>query len=110
MHCLESVQAPLEALHTYKNVRMRDDIDISRVFPLRGLDRSALDLGDRLNEYLKRSLTTESDIQDAFKGVLKAFERKFPGPIRSLCGIPMLSSAQYQSDLDAFVRGLNWSG
>ncbi|KAH6615021.1 heterokaryon incompatibility protein-domain-containing protein [Boeremia exigua] len=108
MHCLESIQAPQEILHTQNNARMRDDIDISRVFPLRGLGKSPLDLKERLNEYLKRSLTNDDDIQDAFKGVFVAFQRKFPGKIQSLCGIPIFSSQLLGSDLDAFVLGLNW--
>jgi hypothetical protein len=108
MHCLESIKAPQEILHTKNNARMRDDIDISRVFPLRGLGRSPLELEERLNEYLKRSLTIDDDIQDAFKGVFVAFQRKFPGKIQSLCGIPIFSSYLLSSDLDTFVLGLSW--
>ncbi|CZR65432.1 uncharacterized protein PAC_15332 [Phialocephala subalpina] len=32
MHCLESIYAPLEILHTFKNNRMRDQVEMSRVF------------------------------------------------------------------------------
>jgi hypothetical protein len=94
---------------THKNVRTWDDIDISRVFPLRGLGKSPLDLEQRLNEYLKRSLAIENDIQDAFKGIFAAFQRKFPDKIQSLCGIPIFSCQLLGSDLDAFVLGLHWS-
>jgi hypothetical protein len=109
MHCLESIRGPLEFLHTCKNVRMGVDIDMSRVFPHGGLGRSRFDVEDQLNEYLKRSLTSESDIQDAFKDILAAFERKFPGQIWSLCGIPIFSSVLRSSGSEAFVMGLAWS-
>ncbi|CAN9413657.1 unnamed protein product [Alternaria alternata] len=108
MHCLESVHGPLETLHTHKNVRMRDGIDVSRVFPLRGLGKSPYDLEERINEYLTRSLTNENDIQDAIKGVLAAFERKFPGKIQFLCGIPMIYNEPLSSESDHFVLGLSW--
>jgi hypothetical protein len=109
MQCLESIRGPLEFLHTCKNVRMGVDIDMSRVFPHGGLGRSRFDVEDQLNEYLKRSLTSESDIQDAFKDILAAFERKFPGQIWSLCGIPIFSSVLRSSGSEAFVMGLAWS-
>jgi hypothetical protein len=108
MHCLESIQGPLETLHTHKNVRMRDDIDISRVFPLRGLGKSQCDLKERIDEYLKRSLTNENDIHDAIKGILAAFERKFPGKIRCIYGIPMIHNEPLPRESDRFVMGLSW--
>ncbi|KIW15980.1 hypothetical protein PV08_06030 [Exophiala spinifera] len=108
MHCLESIRAPLTGLHVYKNVRMRDNVEISRVFPLRGLGKSVDDLEGRLTEYLQRSLTFESDILDAFRGVLAAFERMFPLELKSLCGIPIFHTMDIESDLDALVHGLSW--
>jgi Heterokaryon incompatibility protein (HET) len=108
MHCLESIQMPLKDLHIYNNIRMQDNVDISRVFPLRGLGKSQFDLNARLNEYLERSLTFEKDILDAFKGVLVAFERKFPLRVRTLCGIPILIPNISMSDLDGLVLGLSW--
>jgi hypothetical protein len=108
MHCLESIDASLEALHIHKNVRMRDNIEISRVFPLRGLGKNLEDIEKRLNEYLQRSLTTEADILNAFRGVLVAFERKFPHGIRTLCGIPIYISGVTGSSLDALAFGLLW--
>ncbi|RFU24004.1 hypothetical protein B7463_g12333, partial [Scytalidium lignicola] len=82
MHCLENIYAPLESLHTSKIVRMRDKVEISRAFHLHGLGRKLEDLEDQLREYLGRSLTFESDILDAFKGVLAAFERKPSKPVK----------------------------
>ena len=109
MHCLESILAPLEELHIHKNIRMRDMVEISRVFPVRGLGKNLDDLNNRLNEYLKRSLKFEIDILDAFRGVLAAFENKFGRRIRSLCGIPLFIPDLLGSELDALVLGLSWS-
>lgn len=108
MHCLESIHGPLETLHTHKNVRMRDDIDISRIFPLLGLGKSQHDLNKRIDEYLKRSLTNENDIHDAIKGILAAFERKFPGKVRCFCGIPMIDNEPLSRESDRFLLGLSW--
>lgn len=108
MHCLESIDASLQTLHIRRNTRMRDKVDISRVFPLRGLGKSPSDLEERLNEYLQRSLSTEMDILDAFKGVLVAFGRKF-FLLESLCGIPIYRPELFETGLEALVSGLMWS-
>ncbi|KAL0941519.1 tol protein [Colletotrichum truncatum] len=108
MHCLESIQISLERLHIHKNIRMQDNVDMSRVFPLRGLGKSTNDLEDRLGEYLRRDLTFDSDILDAFRGVLSAFEHKFSTPMKSLHGIPIYSTLFSTTDLEAFVFGLSW--
>jgi hypothetical protein len=110
MHCPESIRAPLTGLYTYKNIRMRDNVGISKVFPLRGLGKSPNDLERRLNEYLQRSLTFESDILDAFKGVIAAFERRFPFEFQSLCGIPIVTQKVFfgSDQVDALVTSLSW--
>ena len=87
---------------------MRDMVEISRVFPLRGLGKSPDDLGERLNEYLQRSLTFESDVLDAFRGVLAAFERMFPLKVQSFCGIPIFTDDFFRNDFDALVSSLSW--
>ncbi|KAF4615544.1 hypothetical protein G7Y89_g15317 [Cudoniella acicularis] len=109
MHCLESIYAPLEILHTFKNNRMRDQVEMSRVFPLRGLGKYPKHLADRLNEYLERSLTFEKDILDAFRGILTAFEREFSSPVKSFCGIPIFCGTLSTVNLEALVFGLSWS-
>ena len=109
MHCLESIRAPLKDLHIYKNARMRDKVEISRVFPIRGLGKSPVDLEKRLNEYLQRSFTFESDILDAFRGVLAAFERMFAWGAQNLCGVPIFTTKSFGNDLDALVVSLSWS-
>ncbi|KAJ0124011.1 tol protein [Diaporthe amygdali] len=108
MHCLESIQIPLERLHIHNNSRMQDDVDMSRVFPRRELGKSIMDLDDRLQEYLRRDLTFDSDILNAFRGVLSAFEHRFPKRMKSLHGIPIYSNPFSTTDLEAFVFGLSW--
>ncbi|KAK4118452.1 HET-domain-containing protein, partial [Parathielavia appendiculata] len=74
MHCAESIQAPLKPLHTQNKDRMRDAVNMSRVFPLHTVGRNPAALRDRIGEFLQRSLTFEADILDAFRGVLAAYE------------------------------------
>jgi hypothetical protein len=109
MHCLESIYAPLEILHTHNNNRMRDQVEMSRVFPLRGLGKYPKHLESRLNEYLKRSLTFENDILDAFRGILTAFEREFSSRAKSFCGIPIFGKTPSTVNLEALVFGMSWS-
>lgn len=108
MHCIESINGPLEILHTHKNLQMQDDINMFRAFPRGGLGHSPFNLEERINECLERSLTDENDIQDAFKGVFAAFERKFPGKAWGLCGIPVIGHDLPTSDGAPFVLGLSW--
>lgn len=109
MHCLESIYAPLEILHTNNKNRMRDKVKMSRVFPLRGLGKYPSDCEHRLNEYLSRSLTFEKDILDAFRGVLTAFEREFLNSVKSFCGILIFCKTHSTVALDALILGMSWS-
>jgi hypothetical protein len=105
MHCLENISLPLKTLHTKDLQRMRDSVNISRVWPLRGLGKSPADLDDRIEEYaFKKQLTYPNDILDAFEGVLSRFNRMNP-PARNLAGVPV-----YQSDdiTASLIVGLSW--
>lgn len=70
MHCLETISTPLEALHTNNRQRFRDPVDISRVWPLRGLGKFAADLEGRIEEYARRTLSYQSDAFDTLKAFL----------------------------------------
>lgn len=109
MHCLESIYAPLEMLHTHDKNRMRDKVGMSRAFPIRGLGKYPKHLQDRLNEYLERTLSREKDTLIAFRGVLAAFERDFSSPLKSFCGIPIFCKTLSTVALEAFVFGMSWS-
>jgi len=103
MHCLESIRSPLKELHILKITRMRDNVDISRLFPLRRLGKSPDDFEERLTEYLEKSLTFESDVLDAFKCVLAAFKQMFPFKVQRLCGILILITSIFGSKQDSLV-------
>jgi hypothetical protein len=104
MHCLESIHAPLKPLHIQNGARMRDSVDMSRVFPHRTVGEEPSVLPSRINEYLQRSLTFEKDILDAFRGVLAAYERQFSGSRRTLAAI----SVPATPSLTALASCLSW--
>jgi hypothetical protein len=116
MHCLEGLRAPLELLHTQNKTRMRDEVDISRVFPHRTIGKQWYTLEHRIAEYLGKSLTYDSDILNAFKCILAAHERRFSASTRILAGIPIpvnfLSRTHTESVFPisyGLGEGLSWS-
>jgi hypothetical protein len=104
MHCLESIHAPLKPLHTQNGARMRDRVNLSRVFPHRTVGKEPSVLSSRINEYLRRSLSYEGDILDAFRGVLAAYERQFSSSRRTLAALPVPVGAA----LTALTSCLSW--
>jgi hypothetical protein len=107
MHCLESIQAPLGALHTNNNTQMRDPVNMSRVFPHRTLGRTEKELDMRVSEYLRRTLTFQNDIHNAFRGILAAHEREFSASTRILAGL-RIQRVTSISALNGLVNGLLW--
>ncbi|KAK4034646.1 tol protein [Parachaetomium inaequale] len=107
MHCLESIQAPLEPLHTQDNSQMRDGVDMFRVFPHRTVGKEPYMLQTRIREYLERSLTFDDDILNAFRGVLAAYERQFSASTRILAGL-RIAVGPAERALAALARGLSW--
>ncbi|RMJ16441.1 hypothetical protein CDV36_003908 [Fusarium kuroshium] len=62
-----------------------------------------------VNEYSMRELTFETDILDAFKGILRAFE-SLEAPVQNLCGVPLYSlDLPRMTNTDALVYGLSWN-
>lgn len=104
MHCPETISAPLAALHTRNLQRLRDCVEIGRVWPLRGLGKFPADLDDRILEYAKKRLSYPSDALNAFEGVFARFEA-MKSPVRNLCGIPIYASNNVTASL---IVGLSW--
>lgn len=104
MHCLETISAPLTALHTRGLEHMRDSVDISRLWPLRGLGKHPADLEERIIEYASRELSFPSDALNAFEGVLRKF-KTMEHPVRNICGVPVFDSNDITASL---VIGLSW--
>ncbi|RSL52711.1 hypothetical protein CEP53_007987 [Fusarium sp. AF-6] len=62
-----------------------------------------------VTEYSKRDLTFKTDILDAFKGILRAFE-SLESPVQNLCGVPLYSlDLPKMTNTDALVYGLSWN-
>jgi len=107
MHCVETIAAPLVPLHTVDGQRMRDAVDMGRIWPLRGVGKYPLELAERITEYAPRSLTYPSDALHAFEGVLREFATMERSPVPNLCGIPLFKTEE--SDITAsLVIGLSW--
>ncbi|KAK3312375.1 heterokaryon incompatibility protein-domain-containing protein [Apodospora peruviana] len=101
-----TITAPLKALHTRDMQRLRDPVQICRVWPLRGLGKYAADLEDRIEEYSAKELSFPDDALNAFEGVLAKFEAMDP-PVRSLCGLPIYDSCD-DNVTTSLVIGLSW--
>jgi hypothetical protein len=77
---------PLKSLHGNRN--LREDVDTYRLYPNVGIAKRPEDFVMRVNEFMKRSLSYESDILNAISGVFKVFE-KASSPVRQICGVPI---------------------
>jgi hypothetical protein len=86
---------------------MRDAVDMSRIFPRRILGKREKDLDMLIREYMNRSLSFQSDIHNAFKGILAAYEREFSASTRILAGLRIQRGTGI-SALHGLVRGLLW--
>lgn len=89
MTYLESISVPLGTNEPESRRHSRQCFDFTQVFPAQSIGLKPYDIEDRINEYLTgKTLTNKGDLLDAFKGVLSAYERKFPSRFRSFYGIP----------------------
>ncbi|CAH0027645.1 unnamed protein product [Clonostachys rhizophaga] len=88
MHCLESIKFPLNSVPVYTRWGPR----FGKVFPTEEIYDGLDSFYQRLNDYLTRSLSYESDTLNAFNGILKEFET---GPentrLFSFIGLPISS-------------------
>lgn len=106
MHCVETLTVPLGLLHTNNRRRMRDSVDMSRVWPLRGNGKHPTDLEERIVEYVKRKLTYSADALQAFDGILSKFEA-MEYPVPSICGIPLFGTED-DNITSSLIIGLSW--
>ena len=111
MHCTESYLVDLRALHSQKRV-FHEKVDFGRAFPSLGDLRKPHTISDRINEFLKRDLSFDSDALDAITGILKIY-RDLREPINFFCGLPIFSKASsvlkdVNSMTDILVEALLW--
>jgi hypothetical protein len=116
MHCFESINLPLDYMHTKpgvhaKNSRFREGTTYARVFPLVSVARRADDYLNRVNEYVQRVMSYDCDALNAILGVLKVFE-KLPLPVYHHWGIPLFSLYTKDSRktdwTTSYAIGLTW--
>jgi hypothetical protein len=87
MHCFESISMPLSSLHVENGQTLREDVERYRLYPNISIAKTQDDWVKRINEYVGRSLSHQSDFLNAILGVLKVFKRTNP-PIYHFWGIP----------------------
>jgi Heterokaryon incompatibility protein (HET) len=119
IHCLESVNSPVEILHTKKRFKLLE-WNSSGLFPQLGVGQVGSDVWDRIREYTARHLTYEEDILNGMLGIFKTFER-MRVPVRHHFGIPFVTVIRGESwvirDIvnlcsstsDQFIHGLCWT-
>ncbi|KAF2812838.1 HET-domain-containing protein, partial [Mytilinidion resinicola] len=114
-NCCESVEKPLQSLHTKDGQRLRE-FGEERLFPHNGLGKYPWDVATRIAEYSARTLSYDSDALEAMLGIFSAFtQRQDPG-------VPIVTTAKslaYRSDSwrrwstksrgAQFATGLCWS-
>ena len=110
MHCLEELSLPLLALHT-ANKQWMQSFRIPAVFPLGEVGHTPFDLDKRINEYLHRELTYDSDVLKAFQGILRQFEQMKP-TVMNLCGLPIYLprcfTPRLESETHRLLLSLSW--
>lgn len=116
MHCFESMNLPLDYLHTKpgmhaRNSRFREGTTFARVFPLVSIARKPEDYLNRVNEYVQRDMSYDSDALNAILGVLKVFE-KSESPVYHHWGVPLFSLSTSYSEKSEWISnysiGLAW--
>lgn len=123
MYCFESLNHPLEALHTTDIQHLRSQYVHNPkigMFP-RAVGSNAWDILFLIHDYTKKELTNPKDILNAFLGILHRFEIGAPA-VSHHWGVPILPPARRiasRSKLDVilqpwspaigFITGLSWT-
>jgi hypothetical protein len=123
MYCFESLNHPLEALHTADLQHLRSQYVHNPkigMFP-RAVGSNAWDILVLIHEYTKKEFTNPKDILNAFLGILHRFEIS-ESSVFHHWGVPILPPARRMApklELDAtqqpwslaigFITGLSWT-
>ncbi|EAT92072.1 hypothetical protein SNOG_00577 [Parastagonospora nodorum SN15] len=87
MHCSESTPLRLEQAHTKDLIRFKNSIHTLCVFPQKSIRKTSNEVVARIQEYLDRRFSQESDALNAFLGVYEAF-KELEQPIYNFWGLP----------------------
>jgi hypothetical protein len=121
MHCCESTPLCLEKAHTTSLERFRESIQTRRVFPRKGVGKTSDEFAARVQEYLNKDFTKDSDALKAFLGICQAF-RELDQPVYHFWGLPIVKgrsmnqighSSGESNEFDelhkSFLSSLAWS-
>lgn len=85
MHCCEPTPLCLEEAHTKSLEGFKESIDTLCVFYSKGIGKTGNEVVARIQEYLGRHLSKESDVLNAFLGIFEAF-RELDDPFYNFWG------------------------
>jgi hypothetical protein len=89
MHCCESTPLDLKAAHTKNLERFKETIHTPSVFPRKGIGKTSNEVEQRIQEYLGRDLSKDSDALNAFLGIFQAFQ-ELENPVYNFWGLPIM--------------------
>jgi hypothetical protein len=112
MHCCESTPLWLEEAHTKGLKRFKESVHTLRVFPSKGIGKTGKEIGARIQEYIRRNLSQDSDALNAFLGIFQAF-RELQHPVYHHWGLPLSKGRSMKQELEdlhtSFLSSLSWS-
>lgn len=88
MHCNEVIPSCIKRAHRKDLTRFKNYYHAFRAFPQNGIGRTGIEIEARIQEYLGRKLTVDSDAFDAFLGIFQAFQ-ELDHPVYNFWGLPM---------------------
>lgn len=106
---LDKVQMNIDTERGGMHMSFRSLEAVPVLFPEEGIGHSVSNIEHRIREFYHRKLSYESDIINAFNGMMEAFEMKFK--MRNLCGLPlpfMSSSDIAEAPLGDLFTALQW--
>lgn len=112
MHCVESLSSPLTPLHTSHGA-FSTSVNFGVAFPPSSDQKRPSKFIDRVNAFMARDLSFDSDAIDAIRGILALFEN-IEHPVYNLCGLPIFSNPPFKSDhtlrnVDDLAVALSWT-
>ncbi|KAG6246523.1 hypothetical protein E4U23_004551 [Claviceps purpurea] len=107
LHCYESISLPL---------RLASDWTLGRVFPAGDTAARPQESGEvtrLIKTYMCRELANPEERLDAFRGLLRIYERMDTFPMRHFLGLPLFHSDDFEmpgvvSETDRLAVGLGW--
>ncbi|KAJ4314956.1 hypothetical protein N0V94_006185 [Neodidymelliopsis sp. IMI 364377] len=106
-HFCESLVVPLEDVSRTYQREVKPLMQHTQAFPSQGVGTLHHHLYERIQEYLLRRLSHDSDVLHAFTGVLHHFVRK-EKPVYNIWGVPFKANTAKETAQDNFLAALLW--